>query len=156
MTSPDGNAAPSSSRSAGSTRIFGVLAAVIVGVVVGIAVGRATIRNDSGGQHADNSSDRQLICYYAHPHVTYGSPQESEDIRLLESLGFKVVNPNIPEYQIHKDMEFYLKLASSADVVAFRSLPDGKLSPGVSQELQVAKRRIELPTGIEERSYHAK
>jgi hypothetical protein len=130
------------------------LAAVIIGLVVGIAIGRTSTKNDSIDQQVGKSNDHKLTCYYAHSQTTYGTPQESEDIRLLESLGFDVVNPNVPQYQGGKGMEFYLKLASNADVVAFRCLPTGKISPGVSQELGVAKRRIELPSGVEERSYH--
>ncbi len=97
-------------------------------------------------------SRRSLTCYYAHPMSSYGTPQEIEDIQLLETLGFKVINPNDPEYKSNKNMEFFRKLAAGADAVAFRALPDGKISPGVAYELKAAKRRIELPTGIEQRS----
>jgi hypothetical protein len=154
MNSPNERASPSLLRFAGPTRILGVLAAVIIGLILGIALERASTKNVSIDQHSSKENAGTLTCYYAHPHVSYGSQQESEDLQLLESLGFKVINPNIPEYQVHKDMAFYLNLAASADVVAFRSLPDGNLSPGVSQELRVAKRRIELPSNVEARSYH--
>lgn len=83
-------------------------------------------------------------CYYAHPMSIYGTKQESEDIQLLETLGFAVINPNVPEYKT-RDMAYFCNLAAKADVVAFRSQSDGKISPGVALELQKAKHVIELP-----------
>lgn len=38
-----------------------------------------------------------LTVYYAHCIAIYSTPQENRDIETLESLGFKVVNPNSPE-----------------------------------------------------------
>ena len=88
-------------------------------------------------------------CYYAHPMSIYGTPQETRDIELLESLGFEVVNPSEMSFD---DLDDYCTVAAGCDLVAFRSLPDGSITSGVAEEIKTSERVIELPSAISRRS----
>lgn len=101
--------------------------------------------------------------YYAHPMYLYNKPQEVRDIKLLERLGFEVVNPNsepyISEYQVEIDagrhnMDYWVKLARSCDLIAFRGNPDGSILSGVGAELKenIEMDIIELPSMIKKRA----
>lgn len=99
----------------------------------------------------------KLKCYYAHCLAIYNTHQEKRDVKLLESLGFKVVNPNQRKYQkIYEThgMLFFKKLAQKCDVIAFRSLPSGEVPAGVAAEIDcgVSIPVIELPSGISRRT----
>lgn len=110
--------------------------------------------------------------YYAHFMGIYNTPQERRDIKTLEDLGFKVVNPN------NKDIskEFFDLLAKQdgsdkgykkafdyvfghlvrkCDIFAFKALPDGRIPGGVFMELKEAQKQgkliIELPSGTHSR-----
>lgn len=125
------------------------------------------------------------IVYYAHCQAIYDTPQEQRDVELLKTLGFEVLNPNMPE---HKDqavkirqsvtkageqmdldrgvdltearkafwkdqasscvMEYFENLVKSADFVAFRALPDGRIPAGIAKEISLGKPCFELPSGI--------
>jgi hypothetical protein len=121
------------------------------GFIWGTQLARILAPKSAGAQSASSNFLPMLTCYYAHPMEIYGTTRETEDIQLLESLGFYVVNPNLPAYKT-KDMGFFCALAARADAIAFRSLPDGKISPGVASEIKHAKRLIELPGDTEGRS----
>ncbi len=87
--------------------------------------------------------------YYAHCQAIYGTPQEDRDVELLTRLGFGVVNPAlVPD----ADMQFYLRMVADCDAVAFRALPDGRITTGVFQEIQEARRLgypvFELPSNL--------
>ena len=93
--------------------------------------------------------------YYAHCVSIYGTPQEERDIRLLETLGFEVVNPNAEgntENYKKYGMKYFLAIALDCDVVAFRALPDGRIPAGVMKEVSAMtlheKLVIELPSRI--------
>ena len=97
-----------------------------------------------------------MKCYYAHPITSYGSDIEKQDIVLLESLGFDVLNPNQPEYDIaykEQGMTVFLELVDSCDMVAFRAFPDGSIPAGIAKEVFQAgiKPVIELPTNLQPR-----
>ncbi len=109
----------------------------------------------------------KLTCYYAHTMISYGSTIEAQDIRTLEELGFKVLNPNSDSVteglekflKLHdrsETMEYFKQLVASCDLVAFRSLPDGTILSGVAAEVQHAVSInypvIELPCSINKRS----
>lgn len=109
---------------------------------------------------------KKLKCYYAHTMLSYGSTIEDEDIKLLERLGFEVINPSSPEivqacsnfiknFGKTNVMEFFAEIINSCDVVAFRSLPDGKILSGIVAEIQHALNNdipvIEIPCLIENR-----
>ena len=110
--------------------------------------------------------DHKTTCYYAHFMGTYNTPVEARDVKLLESLGFSVTNPNCDTVQnqflnykeLNEDnyMDFFTRLASRYDVVAFRALPDGSIPGGVAMEVEAARNAgkiiIELPCGITRRS----
>jgi hypothetical protein len=109
----------------------------------------------------------KLKCYYAHTMTSYGSTIEQIDIKLLEKLGFEVVNPNQPRFQEEcaayskkygwdKVMDYFKKVISEeCDMVAFRSLPNGQILSGVAAEVQHAIEKglpiIELPCSVEKR-----
>ena len=91
--------------------------------------------------------------YYAHCVQLYGSQQELRDIDLLKSLGFEVVNPNLPKHQSgynKKGMDYFIEdILPYCDGCAFRALPDGSIPAGVGKEvkemIRAAKPVIELP-----------
>lgn len=90
--------------------------------------------------------------YYAHVMALYNTPQEQRDVETLKRLGFDVLNPNGPQHQkgAKKDgMAYFESVVLSCDALAFRALPDGKISSGVAQEIQWAQKAkmpiIELP-----------
>ena len=109
----------------------------------------------------------KLKCYYAHTMTSYNSTIEKQDIELLESLGFEVINPNQPKYQEgckaytdkygwNRVMEYFENVIDEeCDIVAFRSLPNGKILSGVAAEVSYAKLNdypiIELPCSLEQR-----
>jgi len=98
--------------------------------------------------------------------VSYGSTIEAEDVKLLEKLGFEVLNPSDKKYQ--DEFKEYLKnnsddvmgyfssLVKSCQLVAFRSLPSGQILSGIGKELETALENkisiIELPCSIESRT----
>lgn len=99
--------------------------------------------------------------YYAHSMHLYGKPREARDIKLLEDMGFKVINPSEEKYKMgfkkwneefptrKNYMDYFENLACSCDCVAFRSYPDGTIPSGVGSEVKAAlannKVIIELP-----------
>lgn len=94
----------------------------------------------------------RLLVYYAHAMSLYGTIQEKRDLETLQALGFEVLNPNSPEHQAHTDMPYYLSLVAQCGALAFRAMPDGSITAGVSQEIGQALSLLcpvfELPSGI--------
>lgn len=95
------------------------------------------------------------VIFYAHCQALYNTFQEERDINLLESLGFKVVNPNTEanqQYYKINGIQHSLTLLQNCNALAFRSLPDGRIPAGVAYEIKVAKNMwkniIELPSNI--------
>jgi hypothetical protein len=100
--------------------------------------------------------------YYAHCVAIYGSKQEERDVKLLESFGFEVNNPNTPEHQKGymkiKDAdgdamtEYFKSRVEENDILAFRANPDGNIPSGVHKEIRWAMEDgmdiIELPCGL--------
>lgn len=82
---------------------------------------------------------KPLKAYYAHPMALYGSPIEKRDIETLKRLGFQVINPAAEQYSTLQ-MEEYVALATSCDLIAFRSFPDGKIGSGMFLEVEMAQR----------------
>ena len=107
-----------------------------------------------------------LKCYYAHTMISYGSTIEEQDINLLKSLGFKVINPSSPEisegcakyikaFGNSNVMKYFEDIIDGCDLVAFRSLPDGTILSGISAEVKHALKTglpiIELPCNLDNR-----
>lgn len=97
----------------------------------------------------------KLKCYYAHSLHLYGTPQEKRDIELLEKLGFEVVNPSEKKYQEkypEGGMDYFVNLALSCSVGAFRAYPDGQIPSGVYKEISAMNDAglpvIEIPWGL--------
>jgi len=100
--------------------------------------------------------------YYSHCMAIYGNPQEKRDIKLLESLGFDVLNPSDPgvladmqksmDDEGKKAMEFFTSLVRHCNFFAFRSLPDGRIPAGIVMEINEANKLgipvFELPSNI--------
>jgi hypothetical protein len=84
----------------------------------------------------------KIKIYYAHPRSVYNTPVEERDIKLLEQLGYEVVNPNNPktakEYLKKRDFEVFFKMIDECTVMAYRSLPDGRITAGVALEVEYA------------------
>lgn len=85
--------------------------------------------------------------YYAHCIALYDTKQEERDVAMLKTLGFEVLNPNMPEHQIgcrkYKDgsknvMEYFTDLVRTCDVLAFRGLPTLEIPAGVAKEINTA------------------
>lgn len=109
----------------------------------------------------------KLKCYYAHTMASYGSTIEAQDIELLESLGFEVINPNQEKYQLgcrayvatygwENVMNYFKEVINDeCNVLAFRGLPDGKILSGVGAEVAHARFLgypiIELPCSLDKR-----
>lgn len=103
--------------------------------------------------------------YYAHFMGIYNTPQEERDIKTLEALGLKVLNPNDKVISNEFDemdgpyegrfSRVFLDRVRSCEVFAFKALPDGRIPGGVAMELAVAQSEnkiiIELPSGIHAR-----
>ena len=99
--------------------------------------------------------------YYAHSMNIYDTPQEKRDIKILEDLGFKVINPNTKEisngfkdwnirYPNREDyMDYFNNMVKECDTLAFRSFVDGTIPSGIVSEIQTALKSnmpvIELP-----------
>lgn len=98
--------------------------------------------------------------------TSYNSTREEMDVKILEALGFKVINPNQEKHQkgcieygekngSDKVMEYFRNLVDDCDIVAFRSIPDGRLLSGVAYEVNHAieskKIIIELPSTLKSR-----
>jgi len=83
-----------------------------------------------------------LKVLYAHCQAIYGTLQEQRDVKLLEALGFEVVNPSDSKHAEgykHAGMDYSLTLIQEVDVVAFRALPDGSIPAGIAKELAWAR-----------------
>jgi hypothetical protein len=114
---------------------------------------------------------RRNKIYYAHSMSLYNTPQEQRDIKLLENLGFEVVNPNDQMIVSQVDsikawgndagktkdevsaeiMDFFFKkIIPNCDALAYRSFIDHKIGAGVWGEINCAQVNkipiIELPT----------
>ena len=109
---------------------------------------------------------KKLKCYYAHTMTSYGSTIEEQDLELLKKLGFEIINPNtdkiskgvdkyIDFHGANKVMGYFEKIVAECDVIAFRSIPGGRLLSGVSAEVQIALELhmpiIELPCSLQTR-----
>lgn len=108
----------------------------------------------------------KLTCYYAHTMLSYDSKIEKSDIKLLESLGFQVVNPSNPgikeKLEEYTDlwgedqvMNFFEELVREVNIFAFRGFPDGSIPSGIAKELNIARNLtipiIELPCNLDKR-----
>jgi hypothetical protein len=98
--------------------------------------------------------------------TSYGSTIEQQDVKLLEKLGFEVINPNTPEIQIGCDehiesygretvMNYFRDIVEECDVLAFRAIPNGDILSGIAAEVQHALDWnipvIELPCSLQSR-----
>lgn len=97
--------------------------------------------------------------YYAHSLSLYDTPQEDKDERVLQDLGFDVLNPNAPgitEKYNEQGMSLFWNLIERCDALAFRAHTDGKVPAGVSKEISFARVLcvpfFELPTQVGERT----
>lgn len=109
----------------------------------------------------------KLKCYYAHTMTSYGSTIEANDVLLLESLGFEVINPNNRKhsegcqayaYKYGKDkvMDYFKMIISTeCNMVAFRALPNGQILSGIAAEVKhavsIGLSVIELPCSLNTR-----
>ena len=103
--------------------------------------------------------------YYAHSVSIYNTKREDRDLKLLQQLGFEVVNPNDP---VHEDgytslkeqtgngMPYFNQVIEDCQVLAFRAHPDGTIPAGVAKEIDVAIQAnipvIELPSSMHRRA----
>ena len=90
--------------------------------------------------------------YYSHPKPYKRSKEAKQDMQLLQSLGYEVINPYDPKFSEcweEQKMAFSEIIIEMADVVAFRALSNKKISSGVGKELSIAismgKDIMELP-----------
>lgn len=81
--------------------------------------------------------------YYAHPISLYNSVQEKQDLQTLAAFCYKVVNPNHPDIEKKyiesgKDWKIFDDLVLGCEVLAYRTLPDGRITSGVWKEIRLA------------------
>lgn len=115
-------------------------------------------------QYVNLTTKRKV--YYAHSIHIYNSPQEDRDVKLLESLGFEVLNPNQESLQADyanytksceegTEMKYFDYLINLCDILAYRSHVDLKIPSGVGYEIKYAQEKekliFELPTLVSER-----
>ena len=119
---------------------------------------------------------KQLKVYYAHCVSLYGTKQEASDVKMLESMGFEVMNPGSKEFLA--DLEAARKndrgllespfaggdrlrgrwqiLANSCHGLAFRSYVDGTINADLHTQIREAINRgkfvFELPRQIDSRA----
>ena len=102
-----------------------------------------------------------ILIYYAHCMADYGKAIEILDIGMLKNLGFKVENPNTEKHSkvvkkmqragktSSEIMDYFIEVVDRCDAIAFRALPDGSLTAGVSKEInhmkELGRPIIELP-----------
>lgn len=91
--------------------------------------------------------------YYSHPKTYKRSNEETEDISLLESLGYEVENPYDPKFSDiwqTEGIQFGKTLVEMCDTIAFRPLSNGKIGAGVGKEIgwaiELGKTIIEMPS----------
>lgn len=100
--------------------------------------------------------NKKLKVYYAHFMGLYDTLQEQRDIRTLEGMGFDVVNPNNAEVSLNftSSLDFltpvytyeevfdmvFGQMVRDCDILAYRALPDGKISGGVILEIKEAQK----------------
>jgi len=101
---------------------------------------------------------KNMKTYYARPINLYNTEQDKRDIKLIQDLGFELVNPNKEELQERykqEGMDVFLQAVSDCKVICFRSFPDLKISAGVKKEIdkgvELGLIIIELPTITENR-----
>lgn len=99
-----------------------------------------------------------MVIYYAHCKAIYDTPQEQQDVELLERLGLQVVNPNDDKHKpnwAEKGMEYAHFIVGSCEALAFRALPDGSIPAGVGYEIDIARKLnfpiIEIPSTAQRR-----
>ena len=83
------------------------------------------------------------LAFYAHAMVTYGTPSERRDLKVLRALGFRVINPGDKRYEEYSTEEFKA-LTLTADVLAFRALEDGTVSSGIQLGI-IAAQAADIP-----------
>ena len=96
--------------------------------------------------------------YYAHSMLFYNSQRELDDIKLLEDMGFEVVNPNSPgneeKYLEKRAFGFFLDMVRDCEILAFRGYFN-KITHGTGTEVKYALEHkmpvIELPYLTEDR-----
>lgn len=111
--------------------------------------------------------DATVKVYYAHSMVLYGTPLEKRDIKMLESMGFEVVNPSskviqerfakwTEDFPDMSPMTFFKDQVKKCDAVVFRPHADGAIPAGVYEEIDIAKLHgmpvLEVPSGIHKRA----
>jgi len=97
------------------------------------------------------------LAYYAHCQWTYGSEVEQKDIRLIESLGYRVYNPNnTGDEQPFKDkgMDYFDELMEEHDfdICFIRPESNGMVTAGVGYEamkfFEAGKPVLEIPCPV--------
>lgn len=81
--------------------------------------------------------------YYAHPISLYNTLQEKQDLQTLAAICYKIVNPNHPDIEKKyidsgKDWKIFDDLVLGCEALAYRTLPDGRITSGVWKEIQLA------------------
>ena len=101
---------------------------------------------------------KKMRAYYAHVIALYNTKQEARDIATLKALGFEVENPNSRKHDIgfkSQGISYAMDIVKRCDLIAFRALPDGRISGGVAYEIEVFKDHglpvLELPSNTKGR-----
>lgn len=98
-----------------------------------------------------------MKCYFARPYHLYRTAQDQRDIKLLELLGYEVVSPEFIEQNDYTErgMIVFDEMIAKCDCLAFRSVPDLRITAGVAYEIESALKLwlpvFELPTILESR-----
>jgi hypothetical protein len=83
----------------------------------------------------------EKTCYFAHHVSDYDSERESAAVKVIESYGYDVVNPNSPEDDAaykERGMIHFTERVLGCAALAFQRFPDGKVGAGVAKEIATA------------------
>jgi hypothetical protein len=91
----------------------------------------------------------------------YHTKTEALHIKLLENMGFTVINPSGPRYEkkvknlkaegktSSEIMDYFVEVVKNCDHLAFSTTKDGKVSAGVMKEIETMKEEggsiVQLP-----------
>jgi|GEM_PF-4409694 len=77
-------------------------------------------------------------CYFAHHVPDYGTKREADAIVVIESAGFEIDNPNLPEHAAGyraQGMDYFLGRIATCDALAFQRFATGEIGAGVGKEV---------------------
>ena len=93
--------------------------------------------------------------YFARPVTRFNTPPDLLDIRLIQTMGYDVVDiasDKVQQAYAQDGMVIFELMVKVSDVLFFRAFPDGLIGAGVAKEIGWAESQgvpvFEIPTGV--------